>query len=423
MAVELFGQRQEQTTKTSYLSYAVPDELITSIHGKGPYFQGKSREAVKSREELRSICQTLIRRTGIRRKAAFSTLLSLIQNKRFTPELLPFINRLVKTQKEELIPLSIASINQYLSSQDYNAKEFIELMGTFTDNSLKNGAIPTAIILRSLGDTSQGMNIIKKSYIYNYLLGDGVGGVVQHLGPENSPEKMLKKLITAIKNIKSIGEEQALLLRNEFNIISFERYSVGTLKRVLSLVKNKNYLGERPLAVFVMPYYDKNGGFSEEEFSKQIERVSKNNRLLIIEAGDDITALKLVAKIADKYGQISNLMVGGHGSFDSGEIALGRGISEDNYLDIGDGNKLKIIGPSLRQGATIIFLSCEAGKQGKGTNIASLFKRVLGDVTVIAPTEVAGSHSRFILSDDGSVQGIDYYKDGNPPKRVHAFIE
>ncbi len=208
-----------------------------------------------------------------------------------------------------------------------------------------------------------------------------------------SPDYMPEAFKMNIEAINSIEEKRpgiTKLLIAKFGIYNFGRYPEDLLIRQYDEYEDQSL----PYGIAVFAEDDHNGAEFEnkEELQELGDQLVGKYALRIAESDGKMDLLRLLTRLRLKYGnnhKISFVIVGGHGNKDL--ITLG---NVNNLMDreifIQDiaeysGRKYQL----LEKDATIILLSCDAGKsKGVGSKISKVM-----DTTVIAPGGHTGLNS------------------------------
>jgi len=148
------------------------------------------------------------------------------------------------------------------------------------------------------------------------------------------------------------------LMENPNGIRAFGRYKVATLAELYDNTRGE-VQNNKPLMVVVMPRADWNGAFYYD--SEFVSQMQKDFNVQIVESGSKIDLAKQLSRITKKYGKISAMMLGGHGT--SGSLRLGKGkygmFEIDSLLE-----SKSDAARYFEKNAPIILISCSTGASG-----------------------------------------------------------
>ena len=199
--------------------------------------------------------------------------------------------------------------------------------------------------------------------------------------------------------IYNIGKDSTVRLNKELGIEYFLRYSPELLKE-LERNLDKKYNSKKPLLLVTYNKNDWNGSFYIG--GRNLDELTKFYKVIVVEVDTEDAFYAKVQQVAEKYGKIDTLMIGGHG--DPSSINLGKGSEESKDLDIGDEENLAGIKGYLIEKPTIILESCSTGETENA--IGAVISRVL-KARLFAPL-IPGSLVDFEFDATGRIRDIEY---------------
>ena len=207
--------------------------------------------------------------------------------------------------------------------------------------------------------------------------------------------------------LSTIGTEKTRELYGKTGIVYFMRYDKETLGSLHSSLNGKNQ--EKPLLLAVFNKNDPNGAFYVE--GVRLEKLTKYYRVIIVEAENEGEFYGKIASVADKYGKIDTLAIGGHGTPDS--IRMGKD-TDEGRIDLTDRNELKALGTVFARDPTVILISCSTGRNSGavGAMLSETWKARL-----FAP-EMDSSYTDYILNPDGKIERVSYSDAGTSEFRL-----
>ncbi|MFH0859794.1 MAG: hypothetical protein V1921_01200 [Candidatus Altiarchaeota archaeon] len=191
--------------------------------------------------------------------------------------------------------------------------------------------------------------------------------------------------IERIQKLEAKRKGATKALYKEFGIAAPGRYTVDTLVRLYDRIGVKD---DRPLIMIALPRDDHNGAFYGNS-KHWTDELSKRHNVIITEVGSKFEFAKRVSRITEKYGLVSGLILGGHGTETS--INLGGGEVEGDRKDETDDEKANgkawnqiligdLAGPGVRKSRkfltdnpAIVLASCSTGaKDAIGQQISEM---------------------------------------------------
>ncbi|MEM3030538.1 MAG: hypothetical protein QXH27_02275, partial [Candidatus Micrarchaeia archaeon] len=191
-------------------------------------------------------------------------------------------------------------------------------------------------------------------------------------------------------------------LKEEFNIDFIMRYPGGVLEDMLSGRRDP----ARPLAIIAYPKYDHNRAFY---FNKIWQLYRAGFQVVVFESGNEGEFKEWMKRIVAKWGPADVVVLGGHGK--PQEIRLGAGESEENFLDVTDGDVLKALKPLVKPGGMFVLDSCSTGDSKTTDNIAQVISGSTG--TIVFAPERPTAISNFNIQYDENwrpvLDSVDYF--------------
>lgn len=154
--------------------------------------------------------------------------------------------------------------------------------------------------------------------------------------------------------ISTIGEENTRALYQKFGMEYFARYS----EEVLRKLAQGNFGPERPFLFIVNNKEDHNHAFYQD--IEETDFLAKHYNIVIAEVETEGEFYERLTQMAETYGKIETLQIGGHGS--KGSIRLGVGPEERYSLTFEDIKELKEHRNLFSEKPTIVLASCSTGK-------------------------------------------------------------
>lgn len=214
--------------------------------------------------------------------------------------------------------------------------------------------------------------------------------------------------------IEVLGGKNALRLTQERGISYFLRYSKEELERQMYQVdqtyrpkharlEELKQQAQKPVFLVVYNKNDWNGGFYDDQ--NKFNTLSKDFNVVVYEAGNEDAFYDAVEKTA-KIGDITHLLIGGHGSPNG--IQLGAGREETAYLDLTDAQKMKGLKKYL-QGAIVILEACSTGQDREA--IGGVLAKTWEVSQLFAPVEPAAINQDGWRVAGGKVVDMQYSVD------------
>ena len=218
---------------------------------------------------------------------------------------------------------------------------------------------------------------------------------------------------------RKVQDIAAMLRENneKFGITFAERYFFTSILQDNLKNLDPAYNASKPVAVLIHTIHDPSaveGAFATINYQWQLEELRTKNKLFVFEVGTCSAALAAIAKIGSKFGPISTLIFGGHGT----QKALNLGATTnhpedqmeyyehepDSYLSVLHESRLRDHATHLSLDAVIGLISCSTGKGKEGAdNLANSVARALPGRTVYAPTEVTKTSWLYFGFDGGRI--------------------
>lgn len=226
-----------------------------------------------------------------------------------------------------------------------------------------------------------------------YAYGINSNGIICLFDAWNKSNENDEEVTNYLQNLK---EAQALemqrpgivkALYEQFGICDFVRYPHKILIDQFEQINDK----ESPYVALVYPISDWNGAFlstGSELFDLQMQLLNHNYIMRVMEVEGYSEVVRMLNDLRHVYGEISGLIIGGHG--DKNSIQFG---DKGSTRDIVYKSDLKRMGFGalslvLKKGASVVLLACSTGVRGGLANVASeQFERV--EITApVKPTNI-----------------------------------
>lgn len=216
---------------------------------------------------------------------------------------------------------------------------------------------------------------------------DGVLDTWKRCSPDDGFEKKIEREIGAARALESERPGSAAVLRREFGIENFSRYSKDAM---VEQYDSRDDAGV-PYGIVVNAKTDWSGGLDRYEGHEDpidsIRRQADGRfRIRVYEAASRTGLAKALLSTRSRYarqggGKIMFAMIGGHGGKDSIQLGEGEHAVYLRTSDLTGRGAARAGGEFFEPGATVILRSCMTGQEG---GIAQQLSEVL-DGRVIAP--------------------------------------
>ncbi len=249
------------------------------------------------------------------------------------------------------------------------------------------------------------------------------------------PERLPEKCRTEVGVMEKFERERpggCRLLRNEFGIENYSRYSLEQLLDQYDTRDDQSL----PYGVVINSKTDYNGAFERSDtaangdvdcIAKLYDDIAQRYRLRVYEAGSKVDFVRMLARIKRRYIQpsgnkISFALIGGHGHPEGISMGRQRDIGEITVDDLKGKGVATLGGAYFEPGATVILRSCSTGQRSA---IGQKLSKLLG-IRVIAPdqpanikgiTVIFNKEGRLSFSVDFLTGKSEYYAAGLPVNR------
>ncbi|MHA1677260.1 MAG: hypothetical protein ACTSW3_00610 [Promethearchaeota archaeon] len=237
--------------------------------------------------------------------------------------------------------------------------------------------------------------------------------------------------IKMFTRITMVNPEIPLILYKKQNILIYSRYKFNTLMSQYYYLDNK----EEPYGVIIYPRTDHNGAFLNDTARidklikylgslKDENGVKRPYLLRIIEAGNLSEINRLLKEFYNKYGKISFLIVGGHGTKDTIQFS-------NNFIfrvkDWKKGDTLpkkqKEIFDLFEKDFEICLISCSTGMDEGIAQRMSKRAGVVGGSPVVGPSKPTHIKSITPFIENGKIRINIDYRDDDIEKTYVAGVE
>ncbi|MEK7526285.1 MAG: hypothetical protein AAB546_02305 [Patescibacteria group bacterium] len=330
------------------------------------------------------------------------------------------IDDFVKKQRVWLLKNSKDDVDNGLRQQDTNAFDLLKYYAKYDRLGFESfreaidkacdpeaneyGRINCIAWLNKPGELRTEIIGRKKAKEYLSTFGysdDEIDGLARVWRRSQEPKELHRAFADNLRCISRIEKRRpgiAKRLTDQFGIKCFGRYPEDVLIEQNDFAKDS----DNPYGIIIFPSEDYNGGFYQDvdaidELFQDLYVINGNHgvkfNLRIYESKDLLQVGKAIVGSNRKWGKISFLLIGGHGSQNSISFAFDSQLTKQNILD---GAGIKRISTYFVDDPTVGLISCSTGKKsGIGHEMSKLGATVIGprsdtNVDIIAAHLVGG---------------------------------